>query len=82
MGKDTRKPLTPKQQEVYDFIVKYTQEHLYSPSIREIGEGTNLKSTSSVFTHLINLELKGYIVRKCEQRSIKLVGFKLVREEV
>lgn len=52
---------TPKQQEILDFIKKTILEKGLPPTIREICDGCNLKSTSSVFTHLNALEEKGCI---------------------
>lgn len=40
--------LNERQTEVLNFIVNYTEEHLYSPSIREICNGIHLQSTSTV----------------------------------
>lgn len=34
------------------FITEYIQQHGYAPTYREIGEGVNLKSTSSVYSHI------------------------------
>ena len=74
-------PLTDRQQQIYDFIVSYVQEQLYPPSIREIRDGTGLKSTSSVVGHLKALEKKGMInITEYEPRAIKLVGYKVVRD--
>lgn len=65
---------------VYDFIVDYMKEHLYAPSIREICEGTGLKSTSTVYQHLINLGLEDKI--KCEGvRRIAPTGYRLCKDD-
>ena len=37
------------------FIIDYIQQHGYAPTIREIGAGVGLKSTSSVMPHMIKL---------------------------
>lgn len=78
-----RNKLTERQQEVYDYIVRYTQEHLYSPSITDICVGCNIKSRSDVWRYLRTLENKGYVrlSQHQEARSIRLIGFKLVRVE-
>ena len=55
--------LTPKQGEILEFIKQVILTKGYPPTVREIGEGVNLKSTSSVHAHLSNLESKGYIRR-------------------
>ena len=47
--------LTPKQQQIYDYIVSFSEEHGYPPSVREIGEYVGLKSPSTVHFHLKGL---------------------------
>ena len=49
------------KEKVLNYIVEYMTEHQYAPSIRNICEGTGLKSTSTVYSHLVNLELEGAI---------------------
>lgn len=64
------------REKVYNFVISYMQEHLYAPSVREICEGTGLKSTSTVYTHLINLEMEEKIkfegIRRISPRGFKL----------
>ncbi len=55
--------LTPKQQQVYDFIVSFSNRHGYPPSVREIGEAVGLKSPSTVHFHLKGLEAAGLITK-------------------
>ncbi len=55
--------LTPKQQEIYDFICDFTQEHGYPPSVREIGQAVGLKSPSTVHFHLKGLENAGVLTK-------------------
>ncbi len=75
--------MTHRQQQIYDFIVSYIKENLYPPSVREIGDGVGLYSTSSVYEHLKSLERKGYIeVKENSPRAIKVNGYKFVKEEV
>ena len=57
------KDLTPKQQEIYDFIVSFSDEHGYPPSVREIGQAVGLKSPSTVHFHMKGLENAGAITR-------------------
>ena len=54
-------PLTPKQAEIYQFILQYTKDHGYPPAVREIGAAVNLKSPSTVHFHMKKLEAEGYI---------------------
>ena len=66
---------------VYDFIVEYMENHLYAPSIRDICEGTGLKSTSTVYQHLINLDIEEKI--KCEGvRRITPMGYRLCKDDI
>ncbi len=54
-------PLSDKQLEIYQFILRFTREHGYPPSMREIGPAVDLKSPSTVHFHLKKLEALGYI---------------------
>lgn len=70
--------LTKKQQEVYDFILSFTSEHGYPPSIREIGAAVGLKSPSTVHFHMKGLEEAGVIVKaEGKTRAISLPGVAL-----
>lgn len=42
-----KKALTRKQEESYQCILRYTNEHGYPPTIREFGKLIGVKSTSS-----------------------------------
>ena len=57
------KDLTPKQQEIYDFIVSFSDGHGYPPSVREIGQAVGLKSPSTVHFHIKGLENAGVITK-------------------
>ena len=56
-----------KQTEIFEFIQYKIENEGYSPSIREIAEKVNLKSTSSVHHHLNNLIEKGLLSKKANQ---------------
>jgi len=60
--------LRAKQQQIYDYIVAFTAEHGYPPSVREVGEAVGLKSPSTVHFHMKNLEEAGMIV-KAEKKT-------------
>ena len=77
--------ISGKQQEILDFLKQEILNKGYPPSVREICEGVNLKSTSSVFSHLNTLERNGYIHRDpTKPRAIEIIddNFNLVRREV
>jgi len=46
---------------IIDFIKSYHQQYGYSPSVREIGAMTGIKSTSTVHRHLGILKERGKI---------------------
>ena len=48
--------ITQKQQEILDFIKSEILSKGYPPAVRDICEAVNLKSTSSVHSHLESLE--------------------------
>ncbi len=56
-------PLTPRQQQVLDFIDVEIRRRGYPPSVREIGEAVGLSSSSTVHAHLAALQDKGYLKR-------------------
>lgn len=70
--------LTRKQQEIYDYILSFTNEHGYPPSVREIGAAVGLKSPSTVHFHMKGLEEAGVIVKaEGKTRAISLPGVPL-----
>lgn len=57
------KELTKKQKQIYDYIISFTDEHGYPPSVREIGEYVGLRSPSTVHFHLKGLQSAGLITQ-------------------
>lgn len=57
------KELTAKQQRIYDYILDFTADNGYPPSVREIAAAVGLKSPSTVHFHLKALEEAGVINR-------------------
>lgn len=70
--------LTDRQREILTFIVKETEVRGFPPTIREIGEQMDIRSTNGVNDHLKALERKGYLNRG-EQQSRSLVPTKRAR---
>lgn len=65
-------PLTPKQESVYNFLVKKLSSGI-PPTVREICDATGIKSTSTVHAILNVLEQENYIVRDARySRAIRL----------
>ncbi len=54
-------PLTPAQQELYDWLIQYINENQHAPSIRQMMKAMNLKSPAPVQSRLERLRNKGYI---------------------
>ena len=77
--------ITPKQEEILEYIKSQILERGFPPSVRDICEAVHLKSTSSVHSHLETLEKNGYIRRDpTKPRAIEIIddNFNLVRREV
>jgi repressor LexA len=55
--------LTDRQLEVLRFIAREIEDRGYPPTIREIGEALDIRSTNGVNDHLKALERKGYLAR-------------------
>lgn len=76
--------ITAKQQEILEYIKGEILKKGYPPAVREICEAVNLKSTSSVHSHLETLEKNGYIRRDpTKPRAIEIMddSFNLTRRE-
>lgn len=66
--------LTKRQQEALQYIKKHIANNGFPPSIREVGKELKLSSSATAFTHVKNLEIKGYIkINKNKSRSIELL---------
>ena len=77
--------ISAKQEEILHYIKDTILMKGYPPTVREICEAVNLKSTSSVHAHLETLEKNGYIRKdSTKQRAIEIVDdeFNLTRREV
>ena len=77
--------ITEKQSEILAYIKDCILKKGYPPTVREICEKVQLKSTSSVHSHLEQLEKNGYIRRDpSKPRAIEIVDdtFNLTRREV
>lgn len=62
------------RERMYQFISKYIDDMGYSPTVREIANAVGLKSTSSVCSHLKQLEIEGRIESKPNcPRTIKII---------
>ena len=77
--------ISKKQEEILEYIKSQILERGFPPAVREICEAVNLKSTSSVHSHLETLEKNGYIHRDpTKPRAIEILDdtFNLTRREM
>ena len=77
--------ISKKQLEILEYIKSEILRIGYPPAVREICEAVNLKSTSSVHSHLETLEKNGYIRRDpTKPRAIEIIDdtFNLTRREM
>ena len=66
--------LTKRQQEIFEFIRKYSAKYGYPPTVRDIGKAVGLASSSTVHAHLSNLEKIGLLRRDpSKPRAIELL---------
>jgi repressor LexA len=71
---DLPKDLTKRQQEIFEFIKKYSAKHGYPPTVRDIGKAVGLASSSTVHAHLANLEKAGLLRRDpSKPRAIEML---------
>lgn len=77
--------ISAKQQEILEYIKEQILHHGYPPAVREICQAVNLKSTSSVHSHLETLEKNGYIRRDpTKPRAIEIINdeFNIMRRDM
>jgi len=60
--------LTPRQNDCWVFLAKYTEEHGYAPSFEEMADALNVASKSNIHRLLDALEERGFI-RRLRHRS-------------
>jgi repressor LexA len=75
-GAVVAEPLTSLESSVYHYLIDFTAENTYQPSIRDIGARFKIKSTKTVSDLLQSLTRKGYIERDpARSRGVRLLGF-------
>lgn len=76
--------MLPMHEKIYEFVVEYILDHKYPPSIREIGVGVGLKSTSSVHHHVSQMLKRGIFETDAggnSPRAIRVPGLVIMRGE-
>ena len=75
--------LSDVERQILDYIVLYLRTNTYQPSIREIGERFEIKSTKTVSEHLRALADKGYVERDpSRSRGVRILGMDLNPETI
>ena len=74
-SRQPQQPLTPAQQELYDWLAGYIGQHRHSPSIRQMMEAMGLRSPAPIQSRLRHLQQKGWLTWKEGQaRTLQLLG--------
>ena len=77
-----------KREQIYKFLIDFIKEKGYQPTVREIANAVNLKSSFSVYRHLEMLEKDGLIIlgkseKRCRKRSINIIDLnKKIKENL
>jgi repressor LexA len=72
--------LTKRQQQIFEFIKRHTNEKGYPPTVRDIGQAVGLTSSSTVHAHLANLERAGVLRRDpTKPRAMEVIAEKAKR---
>jgi repressor LexA len=72
--------LTTRQQQIFEFIKRYTSDKGYPPTVRDIGQAIGLTSSSTVHAHLANLERPGMLRRDpTKPRAMEVLADKAKR---
>lgn len=67
-------PLSKAQQELFDWLVQYIEQHQHAPSIRQMMQAMKLKSPAPVQSRLDHLRKKGYVEWEIGQaRTLRIV---------
>lgn len=66
-----------RKAEIRDYIIHYLKIHGYAPTVREIGQGIGMKSTSSVHEYLAEMFREGMLETDAPgaPRAIRVPGY-------
>ena len=74
-SRQPQQPLTPAQQELYDWLSDYIGHKRHSPSIRQMMEAMGLRSPAPIQSRLRHLQQKGWITwQEGQARTLQLLG--------
>lgn len=62
---------------VYEFIMGYTQDHGFAPTVREVASGLGFCSPATVHRHMGSLAKEGLLTREGNKaRAISILPYK------
>jgi len=83
MNKKVKRTITPKQKGILDFIISFSENRGYAPSLEEIASRFRLKAISTVHQHIKALQKKGYLKKEENQpRGVSLFEKTLETTEI
>ena len=66
--------------ELFDYVRRYNDENGFPPSVRDICEALNIKSTATVYDYINRLREQGYLEKSAKKnRSVTVRGCSSVR---
>jgi SOS-response transcriptional repressor LexA len=72
--------LTPRQAEIYEYLLSFVEQHGRQPVLREIGSHFGIKTPTGVWWHLKKLERQGFIRVREGFSGVEFVGVKFKRD--
>jgi repressor LexA len=70
----TPQPLTDRQREILAWLVRYINQHGYSPTLRELCLAFGFASPNAAMCHLVPLARKGWITwNQRQSRTIRVL---------
>ncbi len=77
------KKLKKRHKEILEFCKNYMKEYGYPPSVREIGDGIGLRSTSSTCHYMQEMRKMGLIISgpECAPRAFSIPGARYVFDD-
>ena len=74
MSREQKEQGIELRERICQYISNYINDIGYAPTVREIGKAVGLKSSSSVYSHLTQLEIEGRIETKPNSpRTIRII---------
>lgn len=70
-----RKPLTEKQQRIYDLFAEHVRAHGFAPTHREAAVALGMRNHNAIRDQLVLMQKKGYLrVDPLRSRGVRLTG--------